>query len=82
MVECDGDADEPFAQWMAAVQSVLGEAGAAAVGLSADDAESDEPQYTKKNPFSAKFLKTENLNKEGSSKATHHVEISLEGSVG
>jgi sulfite reductase (NADPH) flavoprotein alpha-component len=80
MVECDGDADEPFAQWIAAVTPVLGEAGAAPVVLDSDEADSDEPQYTKKNPYAAKLLKTENLNKEGSSKATHHVEISLEGS--
>lgn len=80
MVECDGDADEPFAQWIAAVQSALGEAGAVPVELEGDGGDSDEPEFTKKNPFSAKLLKTENLNKEGSSKATHHVEISLEGS--
>ena len=80
MVECDGDADEPFAQWMASVQTVLGEAGAAAATPIEDDTEDDGPQYTKKNPFAAQLLKTVNLNKEGSSKATHHVEISLEGS--
>ena len=81
MVECDGDADEPFAQWIAAVTPVLGEAGAAPVDAGVDDeADSDEPQFTKKNPFAAKLLKTENLNKEGSSKQTHHIEISLEGS--
>ena len=80
MVECDGDADEPFAQWIAAVTPVLGEAGAAPVEAADDEADSDEPQFTKKNPFAAKFLKTVNLNKEGSSKQTHHIEISLAGS--
>jgi sulfite reductase (NADPH) flavoprotein alpha-component len=80
MVECDGDPDDPFGQWMAAVQPVLGEAFAAPVELPEDASSSDEPVYSKKNPFAAKLLKTENLNKEGSSKATHHIEISLEGS--
>jgi len=80
MVEADGDPDDPFAEWIASVQSVLGEAGAAAAAPMADDEDDDEPQFNKKNPFAAKLLKTENLNKEGSSKATHHIEISLEGS--
>lgn len=80
MIECDGDPDEPFAKWIAAVTPVLGEAGAATVDLAEDDSESDEPQYSKKHPYAAKFLKTENLNKEGSSKQTHHIELSLAGS--
>jgi sulfite reductase (NADPH) flavoprotein alpha-component len=78
MVEVDGDPDKLFPEWIASVQSVLGEAGAAPVAE--DEADSDEPEFCKKNPYSAKLLKTENLNKEGSSKVTHHVEISLEGS--
>jgi len=77
-VECDGDPDEPYAEWIAAVQSVLGDASAAPAVE--EESGSDEPSYTKKNPFPARLLKTVNLNKEGSSKATHHVEISLEGS--
>jgi sulfite reductase (NADPH) flavoprotein alpha-component len=80
MVEADGDPDDPFAEWIASVQSVLGEAGTAPVASSNDETDEDEPQFHKKNPFGAKLLKTENLNKEGSSKTTHHVEISLEGS--
>jgi sulfite reductase alpha subunit-like flavoprotein len=80
MFEADGDPDEPFAEWLAAVKSVLGEAGAAAAEPSMEAPEDDGPQFDKKHPFSAKLLKTENLNKAGSSKATHHVEISLEGS--
>lgn len=79
MAECDGDPDEPFAEWIAGVQSVLGEAGASSATAVEDDAD-EESTYTKKNPFAAKLLKTENLNKPGSSKITHHVEISLEGS--
>lgn len=80
MIECDGDPDDGFAEWIASLQSVLGEAGATPAPVEDDEADSDEPQYTKKNPFAAKLLKTENLNKEASSKVTHHVEISLEGS--
>ena len=79
MVECDGDPDAPFEQWLAALQPVLGEAGAVPVELGEADAGSDEPQFSKKHPFAAQLLKTENLNQPGSSKATHHVEISLEG---
>lgn len=79
MVEADGDPDDPFAEWIASITPVLGEAGAAPA-TSTDEPDSDEPEFHKKNPFPAKLLKTENLNKEGSSKATHHIEISLEGS--
>lgn len=82
MVECDGDPDEPYAEWIASVQPALGaEASAAPVDAADDEGESkDGPAYDKKNPFAAKLLKTENLNKAGSSKATHHIVISLEGS--
>lgn len=80
MVEADGDPDDPFAEWIASVQSVLGEAGATPTPVMDDEGEGDEPKFNKKNPFPAKLLKTENLNKEGSSKATHHIEISLQGS--
>ncbi|MBL6828577.1 MAG: flavodoxin domain-containing protein [Puniceicoccaceae bacterium] len=80
MIEADGDPDDPFAEWLAAAQSVLGKAGAAPTTVDLDETDADEPLFNKKNPFPAKLLKTENLNKEGSSKATHHIEISLEGS--
>ena len=77
MVECDGDPDGPFADWIAEVQKTLGATGAPAAPV--EDSEGDEG-FSKKHPFPAKLLKTENLNNEGSSKVTHHVEISLEGS--
>lgn len=80
MLECDGDPDEPFAEWIESVKSVLGEASAAPAESVDEVAADDEPAFTKKNPFHAKVLKTENLNKAESSKVTHHVEISLEGS--
>jgi sulfite reductase (NADPH) flavoprotein alpha-component len=83
MGEADGDPDDVFSEWLTAVQAALGESGAVTAGASTivDEAvDPDAPQYTKKNPFAAKLLKTENLNKAGSSKATHHIEISLAGS--
>lgn len=79
MIEADGDPDDPFAEWIADVQKTLGDASTPTAPV--DDADSEEDAgYSKKNPFPAKLLKTINLNKEGSSKQTHHVEISLEGS--
>ncbi len=80
MLEADGDADEPFAEWVKSLDGVLGTSGgspAGSVDLVGLDEDDTEPMYSKKNPFEAKLLKTENLNKEGSSKATHHIEISL-----
>jgi sulfite reductase (NADPH) flavoprotein alpha-component len=80
MVEADGDPDDPFSEWLGAVQAVLGEAGSSDAAVVEPESDSDEPEFHRKNPFPATLLKTENLNKEGSSKVTHHVEISLEGS--
>lgn len=80
MVEVDGDPDELFPEWLKAVSEVLGEAGAAPAEVVEDESVGGEPEFNKKNPYPAKLLKSENLNREGSSKATHHVEISLEGS--
>lgn len=78
-VEVDGDPDALFPQWLEAVQGVLGQAGANPPPF--EDAPSEaEPEFHKKNPFPAKLLKTENLNKAGSAKATHHIELSLEAS--
>ncbi|MGB0334592.1 MAG: diflavin oxidoreductase [Opitutales bacterium] len=80
MVEADGDPDDAFSEWLGAVQGVLGEAGSSAAAVVESEGDSNEPEFHKKNPFPATLLKTENLNKEGSSKVTHHVEISLEDS--
>ena len=77
MVECDGDPDDPYAGWIGEVQKALGDASAPAAPVEEDEEESG---YTKKNPFPAELLTTEDLNKEGSSKSTHHIEISLDGS--
>lgn len=40
----------------------------------------EQPIYTRTNPYQAKILKNINLNGEGSSKETRHIELSLEGS--
>jgi len=82
-VECAGAPDEGYAEWLESVKAVLGEAGSddrSDATDPTDEPDPDAPAYDKNHPFPAKLLKTENLNKEGSSKATHHVEISLEGS--
>ena len=78
MTECDGDPDEPYAVWMGEVQKALSDANTLSVPVK-DDLD-EESGYTKKNPFPANLLTTVDLNKEGSSKSTHHIEISLEGS--
>jgi sulfite reductase (NADPH) flavoprotein alpha-component len=80
MVECDGDPDEGFAAWMQAVTESLTGAEAPMASDSEDSEEAEASAYSKKNPFPAKCLRSENLNAAGSAKATHHVEISLEGS--
>lgn len=40
----------------------------------------EKKAYSRQNPFQAKVLKSINLNGEGSSKETRHIELSLEGS--
>ncbi len=78
MVEVDGDPDDLFPTWVEAAQAALGSADAAPVALDLEVEE--ESGFTKKNPYPAGLLKTVNLNGAGSVKATHHVEISLDGS--
>ena len=78
-VECDGDPDAGFAQWLGCIQEALGNSAVAA-SASTEDKSDDDMGFSKKNPFAATLLKTENLNKQGSAKATHHIEISLDGS--
>lgn len=77
-VEVDGDPDSLFSQWIEAALGALGGASAPVVEDTATP-EADS-SYTKKNPFPAKLLCSNNLNQQGSSKATHHVELSLDGS--
>lgn len=79
-VEVDGDPDTLFPKWLEAVQAALGAAAGSAPLVEREEVEEAEAVFDKKRPFPAKLLKSENLNKEGSSKAVYHVEISLEGS--
>ena len=79
MVEVDGDPDDDFPKWIAAAQGALGSNETVVEGDASSD-EDEDSGYNKKNPFPAPLLKTYNLNAEGSAKATHHVEISLDGS--
>ncbi|MGG1400730.1 sulfite reductase subunit alpha [Bacillus salipaludis] len=50
--------------------------------VTADNAKKDKPTptFSRTNPFPARILKNVNLNGEGSSKETRHIELSLEGS--
>ncbi|OIK07668.1 hypothetical protein BIV60_26990 [Bacillus sp. MUM 116] len=50
--------------------------------VTAENAKKDKPTpaFSRTNPFPAKVLKNVNLNGEGSSKETRHLELSLEGS--
>ena len=47
---------------------------------SANTKENNQVPFSRTNPFQAKVLKNVNLNGEGSSKETSHIELSLEGS--
>lgn len=76
-VDCDVDYDDEFDAWLASVEETAGAVGS--LELDSSDVY-QEPEYGKKNPFPAKLLNNYNLNGEGSSKQTRHIEISLEGS--
>jgi sulfite reductase (NADPH) flavoprotein alpha-component len=81
MVEVDGDPDKDFPLWLDSVQSAFGQAATAGDPIATvEEEDAGVGTYDRKNPFPAKIMKSRNLNKEGSSKETFHVEISLEGS--
>lgn len=80
-VDCDVDFDEAAEAWIQNALDAAGEhvveapaavpsAGAAPAGVS----------YDRHNPFQAEVLENQVLNGRGSEKATHHIELSLEGS--
>jgi sulfite reductase (NADPH) flavoprotein alpha-component len=46
-------------------------------GLAASNGKAHENGWSRKNPYKARLLRSINLNREGSDKATHHVEIDL-----
>jgi sulfite reductase (NADPH) flavoprotein alpha-component len=79
--DCDVDFDEPAAEWLEGVVASLGEAaGASQSATQTAVIASVESVYSRTNPFKAEVLENINLNGRGSSKETHHLEISLEGS--
>lgn len=89
--DCDLDYEAPFTKWLDAALSALGSSAVGAglprdlVGAQSRDkpappAEAEETGHSKKNPFPALLLTSQNLNGPGSSKQVHHVEFSLEGS--
>jgi sulfite reductase (NADPH) flavoprotein alpha-component len=80
--DCDVDYDEPADAWWAAVVAAMegSEASEATAAETTPAETSPETGYSRKNPFPAAILTNVNLNGEGSAKATHHLEFSLEGS--
>ncbi|MDX6153282.1 assimilatory sulfite reductase (NADPH) flavoprotein subunit [Marinococcus sp. PL1-022] len=87
-VDCDVDFDDDAEEWIQGVLSSLNElqeetaqAAAAPAGAAASAAPATEqPAYSRTNPFRAEILDNINLNGRGSAKETRHVELSLEGS--
>ena len=77
-VDVDVDADVPYAQWSAALLSLLGPAASAAPAL-ATTSDPSEEGYNKSNPFPSPVVANFNLNGAGD-KQTHHVALSLTGS--
>ena len=80
-VDCDVDYDDLYAGWMTDVKENI-PAGSATAGAGAAVVEEEdaEPEFSKKNPFSAPIVENYNLNGDDSSKETRHVSISLKGS--
>lgn len=84
-VDCDLDYDDSVTEWFEGVISALNAhlnapAIAAKAVQAAEDANSQEPLYTRNNPFKAEVLENLNLNGRGSDRETRHLELSLEGS--
>lgn len=80
-VDCDLDYDDLAASWFANVKNALVTTASASVSqTSGVTKEVSSSQYSKKNPFYAEVFENINLNGRGSNKATHHIELSLEGS--
>ncbi len=77
-VDSDVDYDGPFKEWSEGLLALLAPAGRPSSNGAAV-LEQVEEGYSKKNPFPSAILRNFNLNGPGE-KATHHVELSLEGS--
>ncbi|MBK1855810.1 sulfite reductase subunit alpha [Verrucomicrobiaceae bacterium 5K15] len=75
-IDCDVDYDDNFALWRSGILAALG-----TESVATESVEDEGPQgFGKKNPFPSEILKNYNLNGEGSSKQTQHIELSLDGS--
>ncbi|SDW23723.1 sulfite reductase (NADPH) alpha subunit [Marinococcus luteus] len=86
-VDCDVDFDDDAEEWIQGVLSSLNElqeetvqAAAPAGGAAPAVPATEQPSYSRTNPFRAEILDNINLNGRGSVKETRHVELSLEGS--
>lgn len=76
-VDADVDYEDPFDEWKGKVLEAYGASGAVAEAVAVVE---EELPYGKKNPYPSPILTNFNLNKEGSERETHHIELSLEGS--
>ncbi len=85
-IDCDLDFDEPAAEWMAGVLGELRKSmdQASEAELSGQQTAgtivSEQPVFSRTNPFLAEVVDNINLSGRGSNKQTRHLELSLEGS--
>ncbi len=83
-VDCDLDFDEPAGEWMEGVFNKLAESGENQAKLASSEAAgsiaTEQPVYSRTNPYMAEVLENIKLNGRGSIKETRHIELSLEGS--
>ncbi|CDQ19784.1 sulfite reductase (NADPH) alpha subunit [Halobacillus karajensis] len=80
-VDCDLDFEEDAEAWWEAVFNQLDQSQKESPALSQVAATvTDQPVFSKKNPFQAEVLENINLNGRGSNKETRHIELDLEGS--
>ncbi|MEX2416016.1 MAG: assimilatory sulfite reductase (NADPH) flavoprotein subunit [Paenibacillaceae bacterium] len=85
--DCDLDYDEPAGEWMENVLGALSATQGAPVqateinmAVENSGLTSGQQAYSRTSPFEAEVLENINLNGRGSSRETHHLELSLEGS--
>ncbi|WP_085522825.1 assimilatory sulfite reductase (NADPH) flavoprotein subunit [Tuberibacillus sp. Marseille-P3662] len=83
-VDCDVDFDEPAAEWVEGILNTLRETQedhpAGNQMLPIDGEPTEQPAYSRTNPFKAEILENLTLSGRGSNKETRHLELSLEGS--
>ncbi len=79
--DCDVDFEDAFTTWLSHSLSALAPTPSTATALAQPAAPtSTVVEYNKKNPFPSELLDVVQLNGEGSSKETLHLELSLAGS--